>query len=678
MLPTQAHGSAGFGQVRRWLHLTAALAVASAVVLGSGWAQATTWVYAQESTALTYLRGTQTPPATWTDTSYSEGTGWTPSAAGFGIGYGDGDDNTVLADMAGSYLTVYVRAHFNVGAELGSIQHLELEATFDDGFVAYLNGTEIGRSNVPAGALQHDDAASSGHENTDGTESFVISPSLLVAGDNVLAIEVHNASLGSSDLSFIPRLFAWDTPPTDADITRGPYLQQLGRRGVLVVWETDAAVASTVEYGPTDALGLTAEDTAAKTHHVISLEGLDPSTSYYYQIQSARTPSVLSQFRTEVDQADPYRVAVYGDTRSGHDDHAAVINALAPHEPAIGFLTGDLVADGDVASLWDIFFDREAPLLRSMALSPVLGNHEASGSLYVDAFELPANTASPERYYSVRYAGSLGVAINLYGDAYDAGSDQYTWLEQTLSDAAADREIRHVWAFLHHSPYSSGSHGSSTSVRSELSPLFEQYGVELVFAGHDHHYERSVVNDVTYVVTGGGGAPLYAVSGDTWTVESESVHHYILLDVEGPRLEYTAYRLDSSVLDGPVIFGTEDAGECSQPSDCSSLEEATCESDETGQWQCVYGGCIYNCHYEPPEEPDAGAGASGGSGTGGIGGSGASGAGDPGVSNAEPGDDSGCGCRMGPAASAFAWAWLAVGLVGLGLRRRRRGRATRH
>jgi MYXO-CTERM domain-containing protein len=333
------------------------------------------------------------------------------------------------------------------------------------------------------------------------------------------------------------------------------------------------------------------------------------------------------------------------------------------------------VADGDVASQWDTFFDREAPLLRNMALSPALGNHEASGSFYVDAFELPADTASPERYYSVRYAGSLGVVINLYGDDYDEGSDQYNWLEQTLSDAADDPEIRHVWAFLHHSPYSSGSHGSSTSVRSRLSPLFEQYGVDMVFAGHDHHYERTTVNGVEYIVTGGGGAPLYGVSCSPPTV-CESVHHYILLDIEGPRLEMTALRLDGSVLDSLVLG--DDAGECSQPSDCSSFEEATCETDEIGEWQCVYGGCVYNCRYVPPEEPDAGAGASGGSGTGGIGGAGASSAGAPGAEpGVEPSDDGGCGCRMGPTANALAWAWLAVGVVGLGLRRRRRERVAR-
>jgi hypothetical protein len=639
-----------------------ALAIVAWSLAVSASAQATTWVYAEEGTALSYLRGTSTPPSAWTSVGYSE-SGWTASAAGFGIGYGDGDDNTVLSDMSGSYLTVYVRAHFTVGAERSSLQHLELETTFDDGFVAYLNGTEIARSHVPSGSLQATDAASSGHETTDGTESFVVDPGLLVDGDNVLAVEVHNASLSSSDLSFIPRLYGWDTPPADADITRGPYLQQLGRRGVLVVWETDNPVVSSVAYGPTDALESLAEDATPKRHHVVPLTELLPSSDYHYQVQSARTPSPVSRFRTEVDLAEPYRVAVYGDTRSGHAEHTAVTAAMVPYEPAIGFLTGDLVADGDVASQWDTFFDCEAPLLRTMALSPSLGNHEASGMNYLDAFELPDDTASPERYYSVRYAGALGVVINLYGDAYDAGSTQYTWLEQTLSDAQADPHIRHVWAFLHHSPYSSGSHGSSSSVRSELSPLFEQYGVELVFAGHDHHYERSEsINGVIYVVTGGGGAPLYGVTGDWWTEASESVHHYCMIDVHGPRAEFTARRLDGSVLDSFVLG--DGAGECAEPADCEGLEEATCEDDEIGEWQCVFGGCVYSCSYEPPEPPDAGAGGEGGQGVGANGGEGGQGAGSSGVPlSDEAGDDGGCGCRLGPATGATAWLWLAAGAV---------------
>ncbi|RLB49883.1 MAG: hypothetical protein DRI90_24180, partial [Deltaproteobacteria bacterium] len=148
-------------------------------------AEATTWVMVQQGHPLSYFKGTQTPVATWTDVGFAENQDWTAAATGFGIGYGDGDDATVLSDMLGGYLTVYVRSHFTMGSEASSVTSLELEAIFDDGFVAYLNGTEIARSNVPSGPLQASDAASGGHEASDGAQTFVVSPSLLVQGDNV-------------------------------------------------------------------------------------------------------------------------------------------------------------------------------------------------------------------------------------------------------------------------------------------------------------------------------------------------------------------------------------------------------------------------------------------------------------------------------------------------------------
>ncbi|MBW2458925.1 MAG: hypothetical protein JRI68_30785, partial [Deltaproteobacteria bacterium] len=316
----------------RWKVALGACLVALIGLLWTNPALATTWVMVQQGTALSYFKGTTTPSPNWTTIGFTEDQEWTASGSGFGIGYGDGDDATVLSDMSGNYMTVYVRSHFSLGSEASSITYLELQAVFDDGFVAYLNGTEIGRSNVPGGVLQASDAASGGHEASDGPETFVVPTNLLVQGDNVLSVEVHNASLSSSDLSFIPTLFGYDTPPTNADITRGPFIQQVDRYTALVVWETDNAVASTVIHGPTDSMTQTVEDAGPKTHHVVELTGLTPSSWHYYQVQSAQVPSLMGRFHTEVNMADPYRIAAYGDTRSGHSVHGEVVAGMVPYE----------------------------------------------------------------------------------------------------------------------------------------------------------------------------------------------------------------------------------------------------------------------------------------------------------------------------------------------------------
>ena len=126
-----------------------------------------------------------------------------------GIGYGDGDDATTLSDMRNNYLTVYLRRPFDV-PDPDALENLILEVAYDDGFVAYLNGTEVARSE----SLQEEgnppayDTDADGHEVDEGIELFNLSRfrSLLVPGTNVLAIQVHNTSLGSSDLSMLPRV----------------------------------------------------------------------------------------------------------------------------------------------------------------------------------------------------------------------------------------------------------------------------------------------------------------------------------------------------------------------------------------------------------------------------------------------------------------------------------------
>ncbi len=159
--------------------------------------------YVLEGEEWRFFRGSESPPATWNAPSFDDSAWETGSA---GIGYGDDDDSTVLDDMPGGYLTVYVRTTFEV-EDADTVSRLRLRIDYDDGFVAYVNGEEIARSNVDGSAF--DDPAPVSHEA--GTpEEFFWSPAaeLLVDGTNVIAIQGHNSSLESSDFSLSPQLSA--------------------------------------------------------------------------------------------------------------------------------------------------------------------------------------------------------------------------------------------------------------------------------------------------------------------------------------------------------------------------------------------------------------------------------------------------------------------------------------
>jgi hypothetical protein len=155
-----------------------------------------------------YFKGTGAPAADWKAVGFDD-SGWLVGPGGFG--YGDGDDNTELLDMQNNYLTVYTRKKFTV-ADPGAVTGLRFSIDYDDGFVAYLNGTEIARKNVTGSPPAYNTGATIDHEASSGTgtpmpvEYFNVNPTLLVAGTNVLAIQGHNQSLSSSDFSLIPEL----------------------------------------------------------------------------------------------------------------------------------------------------------------------------------------------------------------------------------------------------------------------------------------------------------------------------------------------------------------------------------------------------------------------------------------------------------------------------------------
>jgi hypothetical protein len=158
------------------------------------------------------------PTTAWAAPEFDD-SGWLDGATG--IGYGDGDDETVLRDMRGNYLSVYLRRRFTVD-DLFQVKNLILEIAYDDGFVAYLNGKEIGRSanmdnrgNPPA----HNRNANGGHEVTSGAAYIGLARfrNIMKQGENVLAIQVHNASLNSSDLSILPRLLHRNILPGSID-----------------------------------------------------------------------------------------------------------------------------------------------------------------------------------------------------------------------------------------------------------------------------------------------------------------------------------------------------------------------------------------------------------------------------------------------------------------------------
>lgn len=136
-------------------------------------------------------------PTSWTATDFADG-GWAQGPAE--LGFGDGDEATTVASDS---LTVYFRHTFDVD-DPAEVSDLVASLNADDGAVIYLNGTEVARDNMPTGAITPTTAASSTRysQAERAVRPFDLPAAALVAGTNVIAVEVHNRRLSSSDLSF--------------------------------------------------------------------------------------------------------------------------------------------------------------------------------------------------------------------------------------------------------------------------------------------------------------------------------------------------------------------------------------------------------------------------------------------------------------------------------------------
>ena len=178
-----------------------------------------------------------------------------------------------------------------------------------------------------------------------------------------------------------------------------------------------------------------------------------------------------------------------------------------------------------------------------------LGNHDILGG----------NAGADQLTYLglpvLPYAKTLtGVQI-LFLDANHPDVDQRDWLEARLSEAGPKLRV----VVFHQPAYSCGTtHGSTQAVKDNWVPTLEAHHVALVLNGHEHLYERfKSAGDVTYVVTGGGGAALYPVGscGAVGLSEQhrEARHHFVGIEITGTTLTLTAVARTGEVLDTATI-----------------------------------------------------------------------------------------------------------------------------
>ena len=336
-----------------------------------------------------------------------------------------------------------------------------------------------------------------------------------------------------------------------------PYLMDPTPRSMAVLFETPVACATTVTATTGDGHVAARAEGRAATMHELVLSGLSPSTAYRYRVETASGATAEGRFTTSSESdGTPVRMIVYGDSRSDAAAHLAVTRAIATEGADLVVHTGDMVDSGDREPEWHEALLALAPVVADVPFVPVLGNHELvppSGAglptwrKYVRA---PAASPEGETSYVVRNGPLVLIVMDAFAD-WAEGPAARVWLTQALREAHATPGVRQVMAALHHGPMSSGYHGENRDIRDAgIDGVLLRGGVSLVLSGHDHDYERGDDRGLKYIVSGGGGAPLYPVNREQpYELAFETSFHYVLVEVSGERVEVTAKRTDGSIID---------------------------------------------------------------------------------------------------------------------------------
>jgi len=324
--------------------------------------------------------------------------------------------------------------------------------------------------------------------------------------------------------------------PSQGEIVFGPYTQNVTNSSITIVWETDfIASNNSVEYGESESYDFVQYGGSGYHHEIV----ISPTFSKgHYRVNSDGVKSKDFEFELASSCYDKgyFKVVMFGDSRGTWDNWAhakEVADAVNREKPDIVIHGGDMVGDGTSPDQWNEWLSFMMPLMQNSTLFAVLGNHERNDSRYYEIFSLPNN----EMWYSFDYGPCHFIVLNDY-EPWGYDSAQYKWLENDLSSATSPFKI----VCFHEPIYCSGGHSPRIDIRTVWEPLFKKYGVNLVFQSHNHYYQRTdPIYGVTYVVTGGGGAPLYTPE-DAWFVNSSmKAFHYCILNVSLSTMEMKCY-----------------------------------------------------------------------------------------------------------------------------------------
>lgn len=485
---------------------------------------ATTWKYLDNNVD----PGTETDRYAWTKADYNDSE-WKSEAGKFGAkkgkleDLGDGFVPTVLLNQyingvnGDDIPAFFFRTTVNI-SNLDDFSSLSGKLYYDDAAIVYINGVKVASFDEPEGGFESN--MSYGGSNASNPKEGVISltkeqlKDVIKTGQNTIAVELHQGRASSSDIYFEFNNLQVDYGQEETTVEQKALNLTIGEdeTRMNLTWYANTNTSGTVQLAKAGAMingefpsqFTTVEATNNQAndkgfyYNQATLANLEENTKYVYRVVNGDQVSKIYDFTTK-DFDGSYNFIFAGDPQIGASGSASkdtegwdktLSDSINKFNPNFILSAGDQVNTASDENQYSGYLDHEE--LTSVPQATTIGNHDSSSNAYTQHFNLPNETAKGETaagtdYWYV-YNNTLFMNINTNNTST---AEHKAFMKEAIKE---NQDVRWKVVVFHHSVYSVASHSVESSFlkrREELTPVFDDLGIDVVLMGHDHVYVRS-------------------------------------------------------------------------------------------------------------------------------------------------------------------------------------------
>ena len=485
---------------------------------------ATTWKYLDNNVD----PGTETDRYAWTKADYNDSE-WKSEAGKFGAkkgkleDLGDGFVPTVLLNQyingvnGDDIPAFFFRTTVNI-SNLDDFSSLSGKLYYDDAAIVYINGVKVASFDEPEGGFESN--MSYGGSNASNPKEGVISltkeqlKDVIKTGQNTIAVELHQGRASSSDIYFEFNNLQVDYGQEETTVEQKALNLTIGEdeTKMNLTWYANTNTSGTVQLAKAGAMingefpsqFTTVEATNNQAndkgfyYNQATLANLEENTKYVYRVVNGDQVSKIYDFTTK-DFDGSYNFIFAGDPQIGASGSASkdtegwdktLSDSINKFNPNFILSAGDQVNTASDENQYSGYLDHEE--LTSVPQATTIGNHDSSSNAYTQHFNLPNETAKGETaagtdYWYV-YNNTLFMNINTNNTST---AEHKAFMKEAIKE---NQDVRWKVVVFHHSVYSVASHSVESSIlkrREELTPVFDDLGIDIVLMGHDHVYVRS-------------------------------------------------------------------------------------------------------------------------------------------------------------------------------------------